>query len=68
MVQSSWPISIHPTTTLYKHTHNTPFAMASTQPKTDVKSTEPKPEQPVAEKKTAVLEEDDEFEDFPVDG
>ncbi|KAK3956618.1 DSS1/SEM1 family-domain-containing protein [Pseudoneurospora amorphoporcata] len=41
--------------------------MASTQPKTDVKSTEPKPEQPITEKKTAVLEEDDEFEDFPVD-
>lgn len=42
--------------------------MASTQPKNDVKSTEPKPEQAVPEKKTAVLEEDDEFEDFPVDG
>lgn len=44
--------------------------MASTQntAKKDEKAAETKPEQPVAEQKPAALEEDDEFEDFPVDG
>lgn len=44
--------------------------MASTQNKGDSKTPESKPEQqPVTDQKTtAALEEDDEFEDFPVDG
>jgi len=45
--------------------------MASTQPKTDSKTAEPKPDQTTTEqqqtKSTTALEEDDEFEDFPVD-
>lgn len=45
------------------------MASAQTAPKKDDKPTsEAKPDQPVAEQKAAVLEEDDEFEDFPVDG
>ncbi|KAK4212651.1 DSS1/SEM1 family-domain-containing protein [Rhypophila decipiens] len=43
--------------------------MASTQTKGDSKATESKPEQQTVtdQKTTAALEEDDEFEDFPVD-
>jgi 26 proteasome complex subunit DSS1 len=45
--------------------------MASSQntPKKEEKTVaETKPEQSVTEQKPAALEEDDEFEDFPVDG
>lgn len=47
--------------------------MASqTTPKNDDKAppaeTKPEQQQPAADKKPAALEEDDEFEDFPVDG
>ena len=41
--------------------------MASEAPKADTKAAEAKPEQ-TAQKTNAPLEEDDEFEDFPVEG
>jgi 26 proteasome complex subunit DSS1 len=45
------------------------MASSQTATKKDDKAAEPKPEQqPAAEQKPAALEEDDEFEDFPVDG
>jgi hypothetical protein len=45
------------------------MASSQTATKKDDKPAESKPEQqPTAEQKPAALEEDDEFEDFPVDG
>lgn len=45
------------------------MASSSTQTKPDSKAAETKPEQQTTQQKpAAALEEDDEFEDFPVDG
>ena len=78
-IRLQYPRAEEPELNLFSHSkethpptsHQVLFKMASSQTaakKDDKSAADTKQEQTVVEQKPAVLEEDDEFEDFPVDG